>query len=183
MNGQRQTAQQYRPSYYGTAARYDGNAVRKTEMPAYHPNVRIKTRPKQQKSPTKAQLTQKHAAARRARLSVIFSILFVALAAFGVLCRGVIITESTNRIEKKEKELSDAVSTNERMKMEIEHSLDLKTVEDAATGRLGMRQPEKYQTVYVNLDQVDHVEKISGASVGAESKLAAVFGKVKEYLD
>lgn len=183
MNGRRDSSRQYNQTYYAVRARYDGNAVRKTELPAYSPNVRIKSRPKTQKKLTKGQLEKKRAIKMRSRLSIIFSILFIAIAAFAVLCRGVMITESTNRIEKKEKELSDLISTNERIKMEIEHSLDLKTVEDAAIDRLGMRQPEKYQTVYINLGQVDHVEKTSGAMLGEQNGLRAVFHKVKEYLD
>ncbi len=182
MNAQRQMSRQYGRNYYGTM-HYDGNAVRKTELPVHSQNVRFKSQPKKQKQLTKAQAARRRAARVRARLAVVFSILFVAVAAFAVLCRGVMITESTNRIEKKRKELSDMVSTNQRMEMEIEHSLDLKTVEDAATGRLGMRQPEKYQTVYVNLDQVDHVEKIKGGVTGEQNKLQAAFGKIKEYLD
>lgn len=182
MNAQRQIPKQYSQNHYGSA-RYDGNAVRKTELPQHSQNVRFKSRPNKQKQLSKAQSAKKRAARVRARLAVLFSILFVATAAFAVLCRGVMITESTNRLEKKRKELSDMVSTNQRMEMEIEHSLDLKTVEDAATERLGMRQPEKYQTVYVNLEQVDHVEKIKGSSPGEENKLLAAFGKVKEYLE
>lgn len=177
MNAQRQMPRQYGQGHY-VGTHYDGNAVRKTELPQHSTNVRFKSRPNKQKQPT-----QKRAAKVRARLAVFFSILFVATAAFAVLCRGVMITESTNRLEKKRKELSDMESTNRRMEMEIEHSLDLKTVENAATERLGMRQPEKYQTVYVNLEQVDHVEKIKGNSLGEENKLLAAFAKVKEYLD
>lgn len=175
-------AHHYEHAYYG-GAYYDGNAVRKTEVPGYSPNVRIKSRPQPKKKLTKSQAAKQKKAKLRARLSMIFSILMVAAAAFAVLYRGVIITETTNRIEKKEKELTNLVASNQKLQMEIDHALDLKTVEEAATQRLGMRQPEKYQTVYVNLDQVDHVEKISSGETGQQSKLSAFFNSVKEYLD
>ncbi len=176
-------AKRYSQTYYGKNSYYDGNAVRKTELPVYAPNVRIKSKPSPHKKLTKAQAAQKRRAKIRARLSAIFSIVLLMMAAFFVLYRGVLITESTNQIEKKEKELSNLIASNQKLQMEIGHALDLKTVEEAATERLGMRQPEKYQTVYVNLDQVDHVEKISGQEIEEENKLAAFFNEAKEYLD
>ena len=174
-------------SYYYDQANYgrtyyDGNAVRKTELPSYNPNVRIKTsvKPKQL---TKEQIAKKQKQQAKAKVKSLLAVALLIVAAFFVLYRGVVITEKTNAIEKKEKQLSDIVATNERVKMEIEHALDLKTVESAAVDRLGMNRPEKYQTVYVDLNQVDHVEKISKGNIGEESKLFAFFGKAKEYLD
>ena len=162
---------------------YDGNAVRKTELPSYNPNVRIKTSVKPKKTLKKEQLAKQQKQQAKAKVKSLLSVALLIVAAFFVLYRGVVITETTNAIEKKEKQLSDIVATNERVKMEIEHALDLKTVESAAVDRLGMNRPEKYQTVYVDLNQVDHVEKISKGNIGEESKLFAFFGKAKEYLD
>ncbi len=162
---------------------YDGNAVRKTELPSYNPNIRIKTSPQPKKQTGKAQTLKKQKQQAKARVTTLLSAALLIVAAFLVLYRGVLITETTNAIEKKEKQLSNLVATNERVKMEIEHALDLKTVENAAVERLGMNRPEKYQTVYVDLNQVDHVEKISKGNIGEESKLFAFFGKAKEYLD
>ncbi|MBQ3553604.1 MAG: cell division protein FtsL [Clostridia bacterium] len=147
----------YEQGYYGRNY-YDGSAVRKTELPSYAPNVRIKAAPAPKKKVSRQTAAQRRANVR-AKLSVLGAILLVAMAAFFVLCRGVMITETTNRIEKSQKELSNLVATNKRMEMEIEEALDLKNVESVATEKLGMRRPEKYQTVYVTLPQVDHVEK------------------------
>ncbi len=151
-----QASYYYEQGYYGRSF-YDGNAVRKTELPSYAPNVRIRAVPKTKQSTGQTQAKQK--ANARAKLSVIGAIFLIALAAFCVLYRGVVITDTTNRIEKSQKELNNLVATNKRMEMEIEEALDLKKVESIATDKLGMRRPEKYQTVYVALPQVDHVEK------------------------
>lgn len=172
----------YDQTHYGRTY-YDGNAVRKTELPSYNPNVRIKTSPQPKKQPSKAQAVKSQKQQAKARVTSLLSAALLIVAAFFVLYRGVLITETTNNIEKKEKQLSNLIATNERIKMEIEHALDLKTVESAAVDRLGMNRPEKYQTVYVDLNQVDHVEKISKGNIGDESKLFAFFGKAKEYLD
>ena len=122
-------------------------------VPAHSPNVRIKERPKAKpKAQTKQIVKKKTKTKAKAKISTIFMIAFLAAAAFLVLFRGVMITEKCNQIEKKEKELTDTVAVNQKMQLEIDQSLDLKKVESVATEKLGMRRPEKYQTVYVNLE-------------------------------
>lgn len=169
-------AYDYRDAYYGG---YRGqNAV-----PAHSPNVRIKERPKAKpKAQTKQIVKKKTKTKAKAKISTIFMIAFLAAAAFLVLFRGVMITEKCNQIEKKEKELTDTVAVNQKMQLEIDQSLDLKKVESVATEKLGMRRPEKYQTVYVNLEQVDYVEKTSGHAAGGINILG-LFNTIKEYLD
>ena len=181
MSGRENAATNYGKTYFGTY--YDGNAVRKTEIPSNNPNIRIKTGANVKKGPSKEQIARQKKARLRAKISAFGAVMLIVLAAFLVLYRGVLITEATNRIEMKEKELTDIIATNKRVEMEIEHALDLKTVESVAVERLGMSRPEKYQTVYVDLNQVDHVEKISGGDHFGASKLFAFFDKAKEYLD
>lgn len=181
MSGRENASASYTKTYLGTY--YDGNAVRKTELPSNNPNIRIKTGASAKKRPSKEQIMRQKKAQLRAKLSAFGAVMLIVLAAFLVLYRGVVITETTNRIETKEKELTNIIATNKRVEMEIEHALDLKIVENAALERLGMSRPEKYQTVYVDLNQVDHVEKISKGDHFGAGKLLVFFDKAKEYLD
>ena len=97
---------------------------------------------------------------RKKTHSVKFSgIAIVAVFAFLVLCRGVMITDKSADLDRKRNELNALITSNEKLQVEIDRSLDLDKVEAIATTELGMRRAEKYQTVYVDLEQTDFVEK------------------------
>lgn len=117
--------------------------------PRYSPNIRMKKAPHKAPRP-KTKLKPKW--------KPIISILFIAAAAFVVLFRGVMVTDLCNTVEEKQKLLADTVAANQKTQLEIDSALDLKKVEEIATTELGMQRPEKYQTVYVSLNQGDYVE-------------------------
>ena len=58
-------------------------------------------------------------------------------------------------INQKEKELSELQSYTSQKLFELEKNIDLVSVEEAATSRLGMQRPDKKQMVYVNIKQDD----------------------------
>lgn len=87
------------------------------------------------------------------------SIAIVVVFAFLVLCRGVMITDKSADIDRKRTELNALITSNEKLQVEIDRSLDLDKVEAIAINELGMRRAEKYQTIYVDLEQTDFVEK------------------------
>jgi len=113
-----------------------------------HSNVRIKISKSEEK-----------AVQKRANISGLVTLLLIAGFAFVVLLRGVMITEQSSSVSKKTAEHEALVTTNEKLQFEIDRSLDLDNVEDIARNELGMRRAEKYQTVYINIEQTDYVEK------------------------
>lgn len=120
--------------------------------------------------------------ARKTKKSAVLTILVIAVAAFLVLCRGVIITEKCNEIDKKKSELENTITTNQKMQLEIDKSLNLKNVEEIATNKLNMARPEKYQTIYIKIQQQDFVEKTNG-SPDRINAFVDFFDTLKVYLD
>jgi len=143
--------------------------------PATHPqtssNVRIKVSRKAQ-----------NVARRRANTAGIVRILFVMCCAFIVLFRGVMLTDKCATVEKKQAELENLVAANEKLQFEIDRSLDLDKVENIARNELGMHPAEKYQTIYINLEQVDYVEQVA-SSFSPFRHISDFFSGLVEYLD
>lgn len=68
------------------------------------------------------------------------------------------ITEYTEEINAKSKQLEESKSIYTQLKMKVETKLSLKTVEDYAVNILGMKPVEPYQIKYVNMATEDKVE-------------------------
>ena len=68
------------------------------------------------------------------------------------------------------KELSSLEKENEQLKVNIENSLNLNTIEKLAKERLGMQKLTNKQTIYVNLPKKDYVESASEEVVIEEQK-------------
>ena len=68
------------------------------------------------------------------------------------------ITETFNKKESLKKELSLAQKENEQLKISIENTLNLNTVEQLAKEKLGMQKLNNNQKIYVNLDKKDYIE-------------------------
>jgi len=109
------------------------------------------------------------------------ALVVLAAVAFLVLCRGVMITEQIDRVEKKRAELNALTTANEKTQIEIDSATNLKNVEEIATTRLNMARPEKNQTVYIKIEQPDVVEKIDGS--GNVDSVSDFFGTLQAYLD
>lgn len=142
------------------------------QAPQRQSNVRIKVSDK-----------KKQAAGKRANVMAIVRLLLLMACAFVVLFRAVIITDKCNAVEQKQSELNALVTSNEKLQFEIDKSLDLKKVEAVAQNELGMRRAEKYQTVYIDLEQVDYVEKTASHKPSADGGAGNFFSKLLAYLD
>ncbi len=83
-------------------------------------------------------------------------------AAFAVACiilyRNVVIIEASSEVAALSSRLEEVKSANTKKSLALEQSLDLKKVEDIAVNELGMKRPDKYQTVYVDVTQNDYAE-------------------------
>ena len=131
----------------------------------------------------KVSAKQNRAAARRARLIGVTKILFVVSLAFVILLRGVMLTDKTATVEKKQAELEALVASNEKLRVEIDRALDLDKVESIARNELGMHPAEKNQTIYINLEQVDYVERVAGSHFSLFDSAAGFFKSLVAYFD
>lgn len=142
------------------------------QIPQKQSNVRIRISKK-----------KKQSAQKRERALSIVKILLVVSCAFVVLYRGVMITDKCAAVDTKKTELEELVASNKKLQFEIDRSLDLKNVEAIAQNELGMRRAEKYQTVYIDLEQVDYVEKTAKNEFSPASRVAEFITGLAAYLD
>ena len=77
---------------------------------------------------------------------------------FTICYRNSLINENYNNKEKLKTQLSEVEKENEQLKVGIESSLNLNSVEKTAEDQLGMQKLTNNQKVYVNLQKKDYVE-------------------------
>ena len=119
-------------------------------------------------------------AQRRLNFFVICSIIALSMAAYFMISKNVQLHESQDKITKLENELAMMESNTSQKIFELEQSVDLNAVEQIASTRLNMQRPEKYQTVYINV-QTDDVAEITADNVeGVKSKVGNAAANMKK---
>ena len=96
---------------------------------------------------------------RQIKLTLIVVGIFVLL--LTISYRNSQINEKFTEVQSLKKELSSIQKENEQLKVNIENSLNLNTIEKMAKEKLGMQKLTNRQTVYVNLPKRDYVEPAS----------------------
>ena len=71
------------------------------------------------------------------------------------------INEKFTEVQTLKKELSSLQKENEQLKVSIEKSVNINTIEKLAKEKLGMQKLTNKQTVYVSLPKKDYVESAS----------------------
>ena len=71
------------------------------------------------------------------------------------------INEKFSTVQSLKKELSATQKENEQLKVSIENSLNLNTIEKLAKEKLGMQKLTNKQSIYINLPKKDYVEPAS----------------------
>ena len=72
--------------------------------------------------------------------------------------RSSLINERFNEIQNSKEKLASIQKTNGQLEVNIESSLNLSNVKNAAKDKLGMQELDNGQKVYVTLDKKDYVE-------------------------
>lgn len=93
---------------------------------------------------------------RKVKLVAGIAISFAIL--FGISYQNSLITESFNEKEALKDDLAAIEKENEQLKINIEKSLNLNTVEQSAKEMLGMQKLDNSQKVYVSLPKQDYIE-------------------------
>ena len=112
----------------------------------------------------------------------IICIVMVAGAATYMISTYVTVSETKSEISDLQAELTQLQSTNSQMMFELEQSVDLANIEKEATERLGMQRPEKYQTIYVDIQQESKTETTSQSVEGVQNRIGKFFETLKENI-
>lgn len=106
-------------------------------------------------------------------LAVVFAV------ACGVLYGNARIIQASSRVSELQAELEQAKEDNNQKMLDLEKSLDLKKVEEIATTQLGMKRPEKYQIVYVDVQQSNYGEV---AKQDSPAPVQSTFGAIRQSI-
>lgn len=96
---------------------------------------------------------------RQAKLTLVVIGIFILL--LTISYRNSQINERFTQVQTLKKELSSLQKENEQLKVSIENSLNLNTIEKLAKEKLGMQKLTNKQTIYVTLPKKDYVESSS----------------------
>ena len=96
---------------------------------------------------------------RQTKLTLVVIGIFILL--LTISYRNSQINEKFNNVQTLKKELSAIQKENEQLKVSIENSLNLNTIEKQAKEKLGMQKLTSKQTIYVTLPKKDYVESAS----------------------
>lgn len=153
-----------------------GNLAYKAEY--YFP--RYNTTPQRKQSAVIGHRTDKRKYRR-----YIFVIITIALAAGFMISTFVTVNETRAEVKSLETYLLEMEAITSQKAFDLDHSIDLATIEEEATTRLGMKRPEKYQTVYVNVSREDVTEKTVGEVENAKGRISdtlkAIIGNIVEF--
>ena len=137
-----------------------GTNPRKVE-PEYSPYKQKTTnksrKPEVLKTKTKAEVkvSKKEKIKTTKRIGLVIAIFIVLLT---ISYRNSQINENFNQVQNLKKELSSLDKENEQLKVNIENSVNLNNIEQAAKEKLGMQKLTNKQAVYVSLPKKDYIE-------------------------
>lgn len=144
--------------------------------PAYKPSYQPTKKDLRHKS-TRSTRTAANAKARRVNVMVIiFYVIIISAIAFYMVAREINIYELSSEVRSLSLKLDELKSENQRAILATEKSVSLRHIENIATNQLGMVRPEKYQTVYISIEQDDYVEKVASRSPAEEFQQSIVDG-------
>ncbi len=128
---------------------------------------------------------RKAAFSKRVRVCAALVALFAV--AIGLLFTNAMIIEKSSTVSKMQEELNSLTEPNNQTVLDFEKNLDLKKIEEIAINELGMKRPDKYQIVYVDVKQSDYAEvkreeEKSGFSFNIGTVSAAI-GQFVEYIN
>lgn len=117
---------------------------------------------------------------RRLNFFLVVGILLLSVAAYFMISKNVHMHETSDEIAELQSELA-ALEANTSQKMfELEQSVDLDAVEKAASTRLNMQRPEKYQIVYISAQSEDVAQVTADKAEGAASRIGSMAENAKK---
>ena len=95
-------------------------------------------------------------------MAIIFAV------AFCLVSREVSLYEKSSEINRLENRLEQAQSETKQAQIAAERVIDLNKLEETAATKFAMSRPEKTQTVYINIQKNDYVEKVAARNMSVE---------------
>ncbi len=142
--------------------RYQYETSPRKLQPEYEPRVK-----KYPKKSTARKVTSKKQAKTQSKRKVKLEAKVMAYVVIGFIIllaisyRNSVINEKFAQIKTLKANLATIQKENEQLEVNIENSLNLKTIEQSAKELLGMQKLQNSQSVYINLPKEDYIEPAS----------------------
>ena len=143
--------------------RYQYETSPRKLQPEYRPQQKKypkKSTARKTKVTSKKQINKNQKEKRKLKIEVKV-IAYIAIG-FSVLLaisyRNSVINEKFTQIKILKANLAALQKENQQLEVNIENSLNLKTIEQSARELLGMQKLEKSQTIYINLPKQDYIQ-------------------------
>ena len=114
----------------------------------------------------------------KARVRLLACMMGIFVLASCMLYRNAVIINTLSEVNELKEELRIAKDANAKKNVELENKLDLAKVEEIAESEFGLRRIEKYQTVYVAVEQEDFVELPEGKEIKKEKTFKPNFSVI-----
>ena len=159
---------------YNNTTAYQYETSPRKLQPEYTPKTKKKATAKR----TKVKSSPKYNYKPVAYILIGFTLLFV------ISYRNSLINEVYNKKETLRNQLAEVEKENEQLKVNIESSLNLSTIEKIAKEQLGMQKLSNSQKVFVNLQKQDYVEsaKDEVRLEDDESIFKKIFNKLNDII-
>lgn len=163
--------------------RYEYETSPRKLEPEYNPyrerepvkRVKIK---KQIKTSANKKVKSEKAKKDMKKVMTVFAVFAVLLT---ISYRESLITEKFNEVQNLKSNLAAVKKENEQLEVNIENSLNLNNIEQAAKEQLGMQKLSNKQIVYINLPKKDYVESATEEVViqKDDSLISKIIGMLK----
>lgn len=107
---------------------------------------------------------------KKTQIKLTFLVIGIFIILVTISYRNSQINEKFNQVQNLKKELSSIQKENEQLKVSIENSVNINTIEKLAKEKLGMQKLTNKQTMYITLPKKDYVESASEEVVMEEEK-------------
>ena len=118
-------------------------------------NSRIRVRENKKQSDTQG--SRKNKTNIKPKLRIVMFLITGFSVLFAISYQNSLISESFNKKEQYKKEMEALSKTNQQIEVNIENSLNLKNIEEAAKDKIGMQKLNNNQKIYVELPKKDYV--------------------------
>lgn len=148
--------------------------------------IQVEYEPKKAKKKKNVQVEEKNnkkdeRSTKKSKFKLILYVMIGFGALFTISYRNSLINENFNNIKKLKTTFATIQKENEQLSVNIEDSLNLKTIGQSAQELLGMQKLENSQKVYVNLPKQDYVEPASEEIIKEEQE-DGIFTQIFNFL-
>ena len=141
-------------------------------------NTSVKHVQTQKNNRKKSKRGRRHRRQEISYLGKVACVIVLSVSAIFMIIQFVEVNETQSALAAAKNQYNFELSVTSQKSFELEQSIDLSKIEKEATTRLGMRRPEKHQTVYLDVKRDDTTERTADEVEGIGNRAVKMFNSV-----